>query len=136
MKVLKSASVATDIPQFQQIPALPAVFSLDGISYVKTGLLRFPVVGGTYTIEAVTATVATAPTGASLIVDVRKNGTTIYSGGTGRPAIAVSTNSANGGTPSTTSVTSGDYLTVDVAQVGSTVAGADLVVIVHLRRTA
>lgn len=118
-----------------RVASPPVVFQAQGTLTVRTGALRFPVLGGTYTIEAVRATVGTAPTGAAVIVDVNKNGTTIYGTQTNRPTIAVTTNAANGGTASVTSVTTGDYLTVDIDQIGSTVAGADLVVSVLLRRT-
>ncbi len=118
------------------MPSQPAQFSMDGICYAKNGTLRFPVLGGTYTISAVTATVGTSPAGAALVVDVRKNGTTIYTGGVNRPSIAAGSNSANGGAPSTSSVTTGDYLTVDVVSVGSTTPGSDLVVNILLTRTS
>jgi hypothetical protein len=73
--------------------------------------------------------VGTAPTGASVIVDILKNGTTIYSGGTGRPTISASSHdSGSYATPSTTTLAAGDYLTVNVSQIGSSVAGSDLVV--------
>lgn len=85
--------------------------------------------GVTLTISSVRASVGTAPTGATLIVDVNKNGTTIFTTQANRPAIAISGNTATG-TPDVTSWASGDYLTVDVDQVGSTVAGSDLTVVV------
>jgi hypothetical protein len=72
--------------------------------------------------------VGTAPTGASVIVDVKKNGTTIFTTTGNRPAISAGGFSGVSGTPDTPSVTTNDYLTVDVSQVGSTVAGSDLTV--------
>ena len=118
-----------------RVSGMPAVFSAQGTLTTRTGSVRFPVVGGTYTIDSVRATVGTAPTGASLIVDVNKNGTTIYGTQSNRPTIAASSTAANGGTASVTTVTTGDYLTVDIDQIGSTVAGADLTVIILLKRT-
>lgn len=110
-------------------------FSNVGAATVKTGVSRI-YLEGNYTVETVRAAVNTAPTGAALIVDVNKNGTTIYTTQTARPQIAVSTNSANGNSPAVTTFVAGDYITVDIDQIGSTVAGSDLTVTIRLRRTA
>lgn len=86
-------------------------------------------------IVDVSASVGTAPTGSSLIVDVNKNGSTIFTTQSNRPTIAVSTVFDVSGTPNVTSLTGDtDYLTVDIDQVGSTTAGADLVVQVRYKR--
>ena len=86
------------------------------------------------TVKVVRASVGTAPTGATLIVDVNKNGTTIYGTQGNRPTIAISGNTATGGAASGASLAAGDYLTVDIDQIGSTVAGADLTVAVQVER--
>lgn len=112
-----------------------AVFGSDGALTVKTGTSRwrFPFAA---TILGTTASVGTAPTGASLILDVKKNGTTIYSTTGNRPTIAISGfATTTEPTPDVTAMAVGDYLTVDVAQIGSTVAGSDLTVFVRYRRT-
>lgn len=85
------------------------------------------------TITAVRASVGTAPTGATLIVDVNKNGTTIYTTQGNRPTIAISGNTATANSPDVTTLAAGDYLTVDIDQVGSTVAGGDLTVQIELK---
>ena len=87
------------------------------------------------TIVDVEASVGTAPTGASLIVDVNVDGTTIFTGGTNRPTIAAAGFHDEAGTVDDASHTDGQYITVDIDQVGSTIAGADLVVLIHYRRT-
>jgi hypothetical protein len=84
-----------------------------------------------YTIASVRASVGTAPTGTSLIVDVNKNGTTIFTTQTNRPTISSYTTALITNMEVTT-VAAGDYLTVDIDQVGSTVAGTDLVVLIVL----
>ena len=84
-------------------------------------------IGSAVTITSVRASVGSAPTGSSVIVDVLKNGTTIFTGGTGRPTIAAGANTATG-SPAVTSWANGEYLTITVAQIGSTSAGADLTV--------
>jgi hypothetical protein len=104
-----------------------------GTIAVATGVtkFRFPFAA---TILGVSAAVGTAPTGASLIVDVNKNGTTIFTTQGNRPAIADSALYATEVTNmDVTSFAAGDYLTVDVDQIGSTVAGSDLVVFIRYR---
>lgn len=110
-------------------------FSKAGTLTVSTGKgrFRFPFAA---VLIGVTAAVDTAPTGASLIADVKKNGATVYGTNPGnRPTIAAGANATAAETvPDTTTIAVGDYLTVDTVQVGSTVAGADLTVIVRFRR--
>ena len=65
--------------------------------------------------------VKTAPTGAALNIAVKKNGSSV---GTG--TIADGASSGTSQSLSTASFASGDYITVDITQVGSTVAGEDL----------
>jgi hypothetical protein len=109
-------------------------FSYPGTLTVKVGTGRYPVKGGTYTIISVAAMVNTAPTGASVIIDVNKNGTTIFGTQGNRPTIAASATSATVGSFSVSSLTDGDYISVDVDQIGSTIAGADLTVVVRMKR--
>lgn len=79
--------------------------------------------------------VNTAPTGASLILDANKNGTTIFTTQANRPTVAASANTvAEVTNMDVTDFAAGDRLSVDVDQVGSTVAGADLVVTVRFVR--
>lgn len=112
-------------------------FGASGAMTVRTGTIRRPIKGGTYTIVGVTATLGTAPTGATTFkVDVNKNGTTIFTTQGNRPIFTASTNITDSGTPDVTSVTDNDYITVDIDAIGSTVGGSDLSVIVRLRKTA
>lgn len=82
------------------------------------------------------ASVGTAPTGADLIVDVHKDGTTIYTTQSGRPDVAASGNWSGWHNAEVTAFSADSYLTVDIDQVGSTVAGADLTVTIVLTRSA
>jgi hypothetical protein len=83
------------------------------------------------TITNVAASVGTAPTGASVVVDVLLNGTTLWGTNPGNRPTITATNFADlTNTPDTTAITAGDYLTLTVAGVGSTVAGADLNVVI------
>lgn len=61
----------------------------------------------------------TAPTGAAIILRLNKNGANVG-------LFTVNASSSSFSTSTNISVTQGDYLTVDVVQVGSTVAGSDL----------
>jgi len=134
-----------DVPfqkiEFQPIaPGIVAVATYETVTFSQSGTLAAGTgtfrwyAKGAYTIVEVRASVGTAPTGAAVLVDVNKNGTTIFTGGTDRPNIAVSTNT-DVGTPAVTTLADGDYLTVDIDQVGSTVAGSDLTVQIVLART-
>lgn len=110
-------------------------FFKTGTLTVTTGTQRLPI-DGTYTIVGTRLMVGTAPTGASLIVDVNKNGTTIYTNQANRPTVAAGSNAGGpGAAPDVTTLAAGDYLTIDVDQIGSTVAGADLTVSVIVSKT-
>lgn len=81
------------------------------------------------------AVVGTAPTGAALVVDLLLNGVSVF-GSNAKPTIAVSTTvSTNAQTPTQDSTVktrfaAGDVIGLSVTQVGSTVAGSDLDVVV------
>lgn len=111
------------------------VFSVTGPLVVQTGKSRI-YLESNYTVESIRASVNTQPTGAAIRVDVNKNGTTIYTTNGNRPNIAVSTNTATANSPDITTFASGDYITVDVDIIGSTIAGSDLTVVVRLRKTS
>lgn len=115
------------------VPVEAYTFAVTGTIAVATGKSRI-YLEHDYVVETVRAAVHTAPAGAALVVDVNKNGTTIYTDQANRPSIAVGTNSATGNNPAVTTLAAGDYLTVDVDQVGSATAGADLTVTVRVRR--
>lgn len=81
---------------------------------------------GALTITEVRASVDTAPTGASLVLDIKKNGTTLYTTTANRPTIAAGATSVTAVDPDITGIAAGDRITLAIAQVGSTVAGANL----------
>jgi len=80
------------------------------------------------TIVKVKVVVKTAPTGAALIVDVNKDGTTIFTTQGGRPSIAAGDTQDDSDTPDVTALAEGDKLTIDVDQVGATEPGKDLTI--------
>lgn len=71
-----------------------------------------------------------APTGAAIIVDVHKNGTTIFTNQANRPQIAAGQTTGQTTTIDVPTWAAGDELQVEIDQVGSTVAGADLVAVI------
>lgn len=111
-----------------------AHFSQPGTLSTGTGSFKLP-----FTLAAeiisVQLAVGTSPTGADLIVDVNKNGTTIFTTQANRPTVPAGDVDGVGAEtiPDVTSIAEGEYLTVDIDQVGSTVAGEDLTVVVEWR---
>lgn len=79
-------------------------------------------------IVEVHAKVGTAPTGATLIVDVNKNGTTIYTTQANRPTVAISGTTAAVGANAVTAVAEDDLISIDIDQIGSGTAGSNLAV--------
>lgn len=88
----------------------------------KVGVL-VPVAG---TITDVRAYLTTAPTTSSFIVDLMKNGTTMFSTSGNRPTIAASGNASTTVLPDVVSVAVGDRLRWDIIQIGSGTAGSNL----------
>jgi hypothetical protein len=87
--------------------------------------------GRTLTFVSARASAVTAPTGASLKVDVNVDGTTCFvaTSQVNRPTIAISGNTNKTTTfDSISTIADGSYLSVNIDQIGSTVAGADLTV--------
>jgi hypothetical protein len=123
-----------------QLPAatvtmLHHVFSKTGDLIVEAGTHRlYNDSGANWTIVGIRASVGTAPAGASILVDVNINGTTIFTTQANRPAIAAAANTSGKVTNmDVTTVTNGQYLTIDVDQIGSSTAGSDLTVQVEVQ---
>jgi hypothetical protein len=105
----------------------------------------FPTFAGTartfadanWTITGVRVSVGTAPTGSAVIIDVLKNGTSIFAATpANRPTIAVSGFTAVSGAPDTTTVASGEYLTISCTQADSNLVAADLTVQILVTRVS
>ena len=110
-------------------------WSVEGTLAVDTTISPDLVTPQAGTITKVTAHVQTAPTGATLIVDINKNGTsTIFDTAGDRIMIAAGTTEDSSTVFDATDgvLAAEDYLTFDVDQVGSTVAGADLSVVIEI----
>lgn len=88
------------------------------------------------TIKEVLAEISTAPVGASVICDIKKNGTSIWSVTPGnKVTIADGANSGLSNNFDSPSIIQGDYLTIDVSQIGSTTPGTKLVVRVKIQKS-
>jgi hypothetical protein len=121
-------------------PVIPSLmlppFTAGGSLSLSTGTSRLPI-DSTYSITGVRLMANTAPVGAAVIVDVLKNGSTIFTTPANRPTIADGAHAGGPGpAPDVTGLAAGDYLTVNIAQVGSTNPGADLVVSILAQRLA
>lgn len=104
------------------------VLSVTGtLSTSSKAAVRMPHAG---TIRSITTAVTTAPTGAALVCDVNVAGTTVFTTQANRPSIAINGTSDNSGTVEAGTFAAGDVVSVDVDQVGSSVAGANLSVLV------
>lgn len=118
-----------------------ARFSRSGTLTTGTGTMRMrfeaavTLVGILLDVEtAPTGTTSTPISGQSLVVDVHRSGTTVFTTQANRPTIAESAKQETAVVaPDVTAVSATQYLTCDIDFVGSTVAGADLVVTVQYR---
>lgn len=116
-----------------QVPALHT-FSHAGDLTVKTGTHRlYNDTDQSLSIAMVRASVSVPSTGAGIVVDVHKNGTTIFTNQANRPTIPAAQYTITA-VPAVTEWAPGEFLTVDVDQVGSTVAGTDLTVTLKVRK--
>lgn len=106
-------------------------FTLAGGVTVQTGRLRFYIEDASV-IESVRASLGVPSSGADVAVDVLKNGTSIFPT-SAKPTVVAGENTGTA-VPDTTALAAGDYITLDITQIGSTASGADLVVQVRTRR--
>jgi hypothetical protein len=85
-------------------------------------------IGADQTITEVFLSVDVAPANQAIIVDIHKNGTTIFTNQGNRPSIAAGNNTGNSVTIDVPAWDDGDYLTAHIDQVGSGTLGSDLVI--------
>lgn len=123
---------------------------ISGAVSAAAGTLRYSVPGGA-TILGATARITTAPAGSSMIIDINKSGTTIYTTQANRLTIADAANVSTAVSATGTSAPASagenqahevltladtDYVTFDVDQVGSGTAGSNLVITLRCKRLA
>lgn len=104
--------------------------TIPGTLIVAPGVAALPI-WRKMTVTNVRVRVGTQPTGASAIFDINKNGTTMFSTSGNRPTVLADTSQDLSSVPDITTLTSGDYVTVDVDQRGSIVPGADAVIVIE-----
>lgn len=115
--------------------AMTLIYTVPDALEVSTGVVKF-MLPFAVTIVSCRALVGTAPTGASAIIDVNVDGTTIYSTQGNRPTITTgNTDSGSWSAPDVTSFSANSYFTVDIDQIGSTIAGANLTLMIYCTRS-
>lgn len=110
------------------------VFIIPGTLAVGTNLsAEVTYRGPNATIVRADGRVKTAPTGAALIFDLNISGTSIWNvTPANRLQIAASATSGTQTSFDDTTITDGEVVTIDIDQIGSTVAGADATVLLEL----
>lgn len=111
-------------------------FTETSILTVKAGTSRFYFPFNAK-IMGIQASVGTPPEGQIIRVNVLKNGTSVFTGTT-RVAVGQSVNVGAERveidfTAGASTVTTGDYLTISIDQIGTTTAGSDLVLNIRYR---
>ena len=120
-----------------------ALASHEVVTFEKTGAAtvaalpkrHYNATGRDQKVRLVHVAANTAPTGAALTVDVKVSGTSVFAAAGDRAKVAASAN-AGEAVPNKEGdaivLKRGQYLTAEITVVGSTVAGSDVVVQVHL----
>jgi len=110
-------------------------FSHAGALEVKVGAGRFRLPFAA-TIIGVSATV-NVPSTSAIILDVNKNGTTVFTTQANRPQIVANVDAAAEVTNmNITNLAIGDYLTVDIDQASGSFTGNDLTVMIRYQRSS
>jgi hypothetical protein len=108
----------SDLNKLRDVTIPPHCFK--GALTITTGTGKVPIMRDS-TLVSIRAQVGTAPTGANIVLSIRLNGTSI---GT----VTITAGATEGTLTLSQALTAGQSLTVNITQVGSTVAGADLTV--------
>lgn len=128
-EVAQSIELATMGPQGATGPTGPSglmpVFTRQGSLTAFTGTSRL-YMERSGTVAKVRASVGVAPVGSGVVVDLKKNGTSI-----GYP-VTIAAGAFTAFVTPNVAVTSGDYLTVDILSVGSVTPGSGLTVTVSI----
>jgi len=119
---------------FGKVPVSTFMLSRDAANSAAANKLRFRVPFACQ-IRAMTVATDIAPTGASLIFDINKDGTTLFTTQANRPTIAAGEVSASVALPNVTTLAAGDVITVDCDQVGSSVASTGFTIAISVLPT-
>lgn len=119
----------TGVSSAHHIKTIPGITFNLGLATVGTKQAQ-ALIPSTFIISLVKIYSDVAPTGASLIVDVNKNGVTIFTTQANRPQIPIDGHSDDSGSPDVITLAAGDRVSIDVDQVGSVISGGDDLVVV------
>ena len=114
-----------------EVGTLPTVFLANGLLFRVTGAASVStkvaqaLMPSAATISYVKVYSDTAPVGSDLIVDVNKNGVTIFTVQSKRPQVADGSNADNSDTPDIVALVEDDRVSVDIDQIGSGTAGGN-----------
>lgn len=126
---IQSAQVNTNFTQVANAILPTFVFTVVGTLVVATSVTPILIVPANLTILKAYAAIKTAPTGASILINIMKNGTSIWNvTPANRLTIAAAALSGNQTVFDTTQLSDGDLLTLNIDQIGSSVGGVDLTV--------
>jgi len=109
-------------------------FGVPNKGWVHEGRGRYKLLQPIVIIDAVLC-VNTAPTGADGIMDLNKDGTTLFTTQGNRPTVSAGNQDGTAATPDVTACAAGTVLTADIDQVGSTLPGSDWTLVVRYRET-
>jgi hypothetical protein len=105
-------------------------FAITGTLTTGTNLTNAHIIIGAQTVTKAYAYVKTAPTAADLIIDINLNGTSIWATTqANRLTVSAGDTEATQTSFDTTALSDEDVITVDIDQVGSSVSGADLTIV-------
>jgi hypothetical protein len=126
----ESVKINTNFTNINNVLRPSFGFGISGTITTGTNQTLAWVVPQSMTIVKAYAYVKTAPTGASIIIDINKNSTSIWNTNqANRLTIAAAANSGTQTSFDTTALSEGDVLTLDIDQIGSTVAGDALTIV-------
>ena len=124
------ALVITDgytLPGQQLLPNSVEAWNQFVAGVQTTGVRKSEFIAGTSgTIADVRAYLETAPTVSTFIVDVMKNGVTMFTTSANRPIVGIGANASSTILPDILTFVAGDRIRFDIIQIGSGVAGSDL----------
>ena len=127
--IIQSSQVNTNFSNLDDSIRPTFIGTVVGTLTTDTSVTPALIVPKAMTITKAFAYVKTAPTGQALLLDINVGGTSIWNvDQNNRLTVAAAAQSGNQTIFDTTSLSEGDVITLDVDQVGSTVAGADLTV--------
>lgn len=118
-------------PGVQQFLYQMYVFTVPGNLSAGTGRARL-YMPSAVTFSNVRISAGTTPLGSEIIVDVNKNGSTVFTTQANRPKIFAGQTTDAVSVPDISEIVAGDYITVDIDAVGSIFAGSDLTVQIEL----